>query len=184
MKAPGPELYDRDFARNVSLPAKLRQNIFRCQVTSRYVVGSVLDLGCGLGLLADMIDGEYLGVDFSPFAIEWARANTKNHKALFLLGDLRDLPPFPCARKTYDTVVMAETLEHLDDPASVVAAAFIYALKRIVVTVPVEMGGPDHVKPAWNRKDLEGLLGGLSVCEVLTNADPRMAPTWFAVREL
>ena len=49
---------------------------------------SVLDLGCGLSLLADKVDIAYRGVDCSSVAVEWKKARYHNRLIIFGLGDL------------------------------------------------------------------------------------------------
>lgn len=180
MKAVGPDYYDDVFKQNAASPTKLAQNVFRCGIVARHLVGSVLDLGCGLGLVADMVGGEYVGVDFSPYAVGWARANAQNPQAHFMIRDLRAMPDIG----RFDTVLLGEILEHVDDPAGLARAALERAGKRVVVTVPVEMGGPAHVKPNWSRKDLEALFGPLASFEIVSNENPRMAETIIAVVEM
>jgi len=34
-----------------------------------YAVGSVLDIGCGIGQCSNLVEGEYHGIDFSELAI-------------------------------------------------------------------------------------------------------------------
>jgi SAM-dependent methyltransferase len=44
--------------------------------------GSVLDIGCGTGRLADLADGDYLGVDISAPMIEYALSRGRNAKLI------------------------------------------------------------------------------------------------------
>lgn len=43
-------------------------------------IGSILDLGCGDGYVAALIEGDYLGVDPSPYAVALARIAAPQHK--------------------------------------------------------------------------------------------------------
>ncbi|HEY0558645.1 MAG TPA: methyltransferase domain-containing protein [Frankiaceae bacterium] len=78
----------------------------------------LLDVACGGGLLGPHVPSgyRYLGVDLLPSAVAVARA----HGMTAVLGDARALPlPDACA----DVVVAGELLEHVPDPAAVVAEA-------------------------------------------------------------
>lgn len=130
----------------------------RSRMVARHVVGtSVLDLACGAGQLANLIDNRsYLGVDCSPSQLRRARYHCKNPNAEFLQADITQLPedigPFDC-------VILSETLEHFDDPSAVARVALEHARMRVIVTVPVDMGGGDHVWQDFSKKDLVRIFG-------------------------
>ncbi|MEU3017490.1 methyltransferase domain-containing protein [Nocardiopsis sp. NPDC007018] len=80
-----------------------------------YRAGSVLDLGCGSGvlyrtLIADGFRGTYLGVDWSLGSLPRC-AEHSIHR--FVCGDLNRLP----VRGTFDAIVLSEVLYYLEDPA-------------------------------------------------------------------
>ena len=84
-------------------------------VTSHFPPSAtLLDLGCGIGWLADHFE-HYTGVDGSPAAVEAAAERSRN----VLLGDVDGPLPFPDA--SFDAVVMKDLLEHVADPVAVVA---------------------------------------------------------------
>jgi len=147
---------------------------------AEYAVGdSVLDLGCGVALIADMIgEREYLGVDFSIEAIEVSRKVTANPRASFIVASFADL----AIARSYDTVLLVEILEHLQDPAPLAAFALAHCNRRIIVTVPRDMRGPAHVKQAWTCEDIEELLGPLSECHLF--GGPEGIWWRFGVRDL
>lgn len=162
-----PEYYDEIWSRRRD-PGILNTARRRMEYGAQYTMGSVLDLGCGMGQLADAVgEREYMGVDFSRAGIEWARANIRNPNARFLRADLREPPIL----NSYDTVAMFEFLEHLIDPASVAELALRLARQRVIVSVPVNMVGPEHVKGRWEHDDLAALLG--STVTTWTWNDPR-----------
>lgn len=163
-KVEGPEFYDSKYGRWFRRPklTKPDRDRFRrlAREVSEHVVGSVLDLGCGLGFLAEVVPGPYLGVDFSPFVIRKAKKQNRKPEVQFLEADIRDLPDVG----EFDTVTMLEVLEHLDDPAQAVRTAKELARRKIVVSVPRHQPGKGHVWPTWSRADLESLLGSGTVC--------------------
>lgn len=165
-KVEGPRFYDGKYERWFRRPkhTKPDRDRFRrlAREVSEHVIGSVLDLGCGLGFLAEVVSGPYLGVDFSPFAIRKAKKHNKKPEVevRFLEADIRNLPDVG----EFDTVTMLEVLEHLDDPAQAVQAAKGLAQQRIIVSVPRHQPGAGHVWPTWSQTDLENLLGSGTVC--------------------
>jgi SAM-dependent methyltransferase len=80
--------------------------------------GSVLDVGCGDGSIAQAVvdrAGDYFGVDVSPVAIAAARRRLPAARfAVTGVEDLGDEGPF-------DLVMAYEVIEHLADPHAVVA---------------------------------------------------------------
>ncbi|MBU0777463.1 class I SAM-dependent methyltransferase [Patescibacteria group bacterium] len=144
-----------------------------------HIVGSVLDLGCGLGTIADQIDSaEYLGADFSEFAIEHCGAKVRNPHARFEVVDLRIWKP----PSKFDTVLLLEVLEHVKEPESIAKLALECARKRVIVTVPRDMLGRAHVWPTWTQTDLENILDKLSTCRLFGGEEGDR--WWLAIREI
>jgi SAM-dependent methyltransferase len=170
-KAFGAGYYDRDWkrlfrARKAAGTSKSDREMELARAVASHVVGSVLDLGCGDGTLSKFVRrGSYLGVDFSPFVIGEAKRLNRGRGARFLVGDILDLPELD----PFDTVVMMEVLEHLDNPAQVVELVRPLARKRIVVSVPVRSySGSDseaHVWPTWSEGDVKQILGTGATCQ-------------------
>jgi 2-polyprenyl-6-hydroxyphenyl methylase/3-demethylubiquinone-9 3-methyltransferase len=81
----------------------------------RHLAGhpSLLDLGCGDGLLRQRLQGvpfsRYLGLDFAPAAIERAK-RLEDERTTFSVGS------FPSPGETYDIVICNENLECIPDP--------------------------------------------------------------------
>ena len=89
------------------------------QVSSYFMAlkrfGSILDVGCGEGILADRIESsyysKYVGLDFSQVAI--SRAQDKNRKkAFFYCRDVRHYTP----SETFDALVFSEILDYFESP--------------------------------------------------------------------
>jgi 2-polyprenyl-3-methyl-5-hydroxy-6-metoxy-1,4-benzoquinol methylase len=97
--------------------------------------GTVLDIGCGTGLLRSRLEGvpfaEYVGVDLSEAAIEEARARDYA-RSRFVVGDATtsDLGRF-------DVIVLNEVLYYVDDGAEFVrrVAAMVRADGLVLVSM-------------------------------------------------
>jgi 2-polyprenyl-3-methyl-5-hydroxy-6-metoxy-1,4-benzoquinol methylase len=97
--------------------------------TSRHIAtlelvggGRVLDLGCDIGVLARDISfraTSILGVDMRPEAIEIARQFFEAPNIEYRACDFSQLDPGEVA---FDGVIFLETIEHVDDPARVLAS--------------------------------------------------------------
>ncbi len=78
----------------------------------------VLDLGCGLGKVAEYISNKtgarVVGIDFSIKAIEWAKSQiqARNEKLEFQVGNISNLD-FP--QSTFDAIISIDTLYFVDD---------------------------------------------------------------------
>jgi SAM-dependent methyltransferase len=105
----------------------------------------VLDVGAGTGdlaseLLARFPEADVVGLELSVHAVEVAR--DKVPRATFLCRDLLEERPAEARYSAWAThAVCSEVLEHVDDPAGLLANARAYMSEgcRLVVTVP---GGP------------------------------------------
>lgn len=153
----------------------------RYKVIAPLVTGRlVLDLGCGIGYIADMIGGQrhYLGVDFSRYAIEYSRSIIHNPNARFLVRDLRRVGAADF--RAHDTVLLLEILEHVADPVHLVNMALTLAKRRIIATVPRDMPGTAHVWPVWQPWMVRGLFGEVSRCELFGECDK----WWLVVKEM
>jgi len=150
----------------------------RLKVIAPLIVGnSVLDLGCGIGYIADMIKGRrYLGVDFSRYAIKYSKKIVQNPRARFLVRDLRAVRQSDF--RAYDTVLVLEILEHVADPRQLAVAAKRWAKKRIIATVPRDMPGTAHVWPTWGRWMAKCLFGKLDHFEPFGGKD---GDSWYLI---
>jgi len=105
--------------------------------------GDVLDLACGAGDLARYYNGNYVGIDISDVAIQFARdLNIEN--ARFYCGDATQ--PLNQEGRDFDTIVMAEFLEHIKDDSEVFknVKKWCGPNTRIIISVPNGDRVPDE----------------------------------------
>jgi ubiquinone/menaquinone biosynthesis C-methylase UbiE len=93
---------------------------------------SVLDVGCGSGLIANRIDGSRLvvGLDLSRIALSRVNRDKVEADSAFL----------PFKDDYFDIVIAAELLEHLDDKSLDMAVAEFQRVSRkyVLTSVPFE----------------------------------------------
>lgn len=124
-------------------PVNIHDNRDRFTTVSGLLKGSVLDVACGTGTLADYYSGNYYGVDFSDVAIIKAR-KTRRKDAFFDVCDVT--LEMIKSDDLFDSVYIGEFLEHIkkDD---FVFQNIIHKCKknaRIVVSVPNYDKVPDE----------------------------------------
>ena len=109
--------------------------------------GRVLDLGCGTGHLADFWEGSYIGIDISDVATTYAKT-LRRETATFITEDITQ--PWKDDGVKWDTIVMAEFLEHLTDDKIIFENIKKVASKnaRIIISVPNgdRIPDPDHFR--------------------------------------
>jgi ubiquinone/menaquinone biosynthesis C-methylase UbiE len=128
----------------------------------------VLDIGCATGEYIQKLKDygfECVGVDANPKYVK--EANTKGNEVYNMDAKHLELPD-----KSFDTALLFEVLEHIDDPAEVLKEAKRVSRKNVLITVPncagfdklgpmgltfVHMLEKDHVN-FFTKKDLEELL--------------------------
>ena len=117
---------------------------FRINWTINNVEGKVLDIGCADGLIATLIARkgyEIVGIDVVPEVLENARNFLKEEpeevqkKVTFQEVWAEELPFFT---DSFDTVILAETLEHVSDPFKTLKEAHRVLAKggKLILTVP------------------------------------------------
>ena len=109
--------------------------------------GKILDLGCGTGSLADYFFGDYTGLDISKVAIEKAK-EIRRKDAKFFVHNCTDLSDYDV--KDFDTIVLAEFLEHIENDDKIFDVISKNAKKdaRLIITCPNGPRIPDesHVR--------------------------------------
>lgn len=135
--------------------------------------GKLYDLGCGVGANLPVLEkfGPTLGVDLSPEAIEFCKRRGRGNVALANLNVLEVL-----ADNSGSVAMLADVVEHLDDPMPCLEAAY-RALKpggALIVTVPAYkfLWGPSdvvaHHKRRYTAPELRKLLEPLFEIEHIT----------------
>lgn len=95
---------------------------------------SFLDVGCAEGYVLNVVRHCFgvktFGVDIAQTAIDRAR------ELYGLDGVAADAAHLPLADKSYDVVLCSETLEHVADPAAVIAELLRVARRYVIITTP------------------------------------------------
>ncbi len=138
----------------------------------------VLDLGCGTGLITQLLPGEVTGIDISPWKV--GRAQQHCPHATFVVGDIEDLSKL-LTDNSFDTVVCTDALEHLEKPDKVVTEAWrvlkpkgifigtvpsrsvIWKLRRFLTTADAS-GEPFHIH--YSKRKLQELLRPFNILEI------------------
>jgi 2-polyprenyl-3-methyl-5-hydroxy-6-metoxy-1,4-benzoquinol methylase len=106
------------YERLESIPERARYSLIvgHCDVLN---VRSILDVGCGQGVLAKRLARvgyeRYLGYDLSETAIDQARRNVPDPRNGFVTGEADGFE----TPAQFDLIVFNECLYYLDDPAAV-----------------------------------------------------------------
>lgn len=123
----------------------------------------VLDLGCGSGYLSEALahDGrQVIGLDIDPESIAVARK--RETPAEFMVGDATDLAG-TIQPATVDTVILADVIEHFEDPVPVLeeAGRVVKADGRVVISVPAHewLFGPHDSNQGHARRYSPDALG-------------------------
>ena len=105
----------------------------RMEWLKRNAIGFTLEVGCNFAAVLAYMGG-HVGIDISPMNIELARLLSPDLKF-----DVADATKLPFSDKTFQTVAVPETLEHLDFPAGVrlaIQEACRVCWGRVLITMP------------------------------------------------
>lgn len=112
------------------LSAWLRKQRFK--VAKPYLMGCILDVGCGAGALAELVDTDrYLGVDVDAFSLQQTRSRFPGH---------RFVSELPNQSEKFDVIISLAVIAHLSDPAgflsSLASHLASFSNACIVITTP------------------------------------------------
>lgn len=133
-------IYDKFYLKHGK---KIHNHPARFTTTAMLCKGDVLDVGCGTGDLAAYYKGVYCGIDISSVAIQYAIELGRKDAAFFIDDALN---PNPEARGKFDTIVLAEFLEHIKDDSQVFENIKTWAKPnaRLIISVPNGDSVPDE----------------------------------------
>lgn len=101
------------------------------KIIERHAGKSILDIGCGYGVYGKALlkkGYEYTGIEVNE---EYAAEAHKFVNVLHMRAEKLDFPD-----KSFDTVIMLEVLEHLEDPYTALSEIKRVTRKNLVVSVP------------------------------------------------
>jgi SAM-dependent methyltransferase len=109
---------------------------------------NILVAGVGGGMICDelrMSGHHVIGMDISPVSCEYA--NRKGDIPI-INGDLEK--PLPFTKESFDLVIIADVLEHLDNDNHLLAEAFLCLKSQgsVIITVPAY----PHMWSSWDRR--------------------------------
>ena len=157
----GPQYYDRFYLKDRNSTRPLTspyRPLYRkvCELLRQQGMRAVLEVGCGSGVLAEMLiaDGvDYQGFDFSPVGVEKARS--RNPGARLFVGDATEPASY---RASYDGIVCCEVLEHID--GDLTAIGHWKSGTRCVCSVP-NFDYEGHVRFFRSEEEVAQRYGGL-----------------------
>jgi ubiquinone/menaquinone biosynthesis C-methylase UbiE len=102
-----------------------------------YLKGDVLDLGCGIGEIANYVETKdrYFGIDINPYCIEYLKT-----KGLWAkIGSVYDIP---LDSNSIDVVILSHVLEHLDIPDKALdeISRILRPSGTIIIIIPMHRG--------------------------------------------
>lgn len=148
-------------------PIQLR-HVYRYQFARQYLRGeTVLDGACGAGYGSDILEPlrGYIGIDYADYCIEYANAHYSAPHRRFIQGDIYALQEGILDDASVDAIVSFETLEHVEEPAKVLAA-FMRVLRpggRIVMSIPLNHPDLVYHKRIYSYDDVRELV--MPFCE-------------------
>jgi SAM-dependent methyltransferase len=103
----------------------------RFKAAKPYLNGRILDVGCGSGALAELVDSaSYVGIEVDEISVNKAKQSYPRH---FFQNTL------PPVAEKFDTVVSLAVIEHVSDPAAFLNSLSQYlksSKAQIVITTP------------------------------------------------
>jgi SAM-dependent methyltransferase len=135
-----------------------RESIERTRSVNKKSSLRILDIGCGSGHAVTRFLGKtedhVIGIDMHPPNVAYAEKHFGHLGLRFSCIDAQELSS---TGEVFDVVVLADVLEHLDDPSSILKMAvdLLAPDGRLLVTVP-NGRGPFEIESALSRVPLLG----------------------------
>ncbi len=132
--------------------AMVGRGVVRFMSQHKLIRGKVLDYGCGIGNLLEVLikdpSAEYFGLDFSAESIKETQARTANSPRLKRLEVVNQLPS-SFEQASFDTITFIETIEHLRDEVLAETMNEILRLLKpggkLLVTTPFDEKLENHL---------------------------------------
>lgn len=147
------KIYHRYLLRR-SIKSLLYRRYYLYPVITKYIEGRVLDVGCGIGDYLKY-NKRAVGVDVSGFSVDFCKSQGLNAQVM-----TEGRIPYP--DRYFDSVMLDNVLEHIDDPSSLLEE--IRRVTRIGAVFAIGIPGlkgyladPDH-KRNYDEYALERLL--------------------------
>jgi len=116
----------------------------RFAIIQPYLTGDVLDLGCGLAIISELLgpDQRYVGVEGPPGFLEWLQTHRSQHS--FYQRDL-DVQPLNLGQQ-FDTILLIAVIEHLKNPGFLLGQIPVHLKTggQLVATTPSPAGDRIH----------------------------------------
>lgn len=125
-----------------------RLNFSKQTVLSLISSGSVLDIGCGDGILLEHLKQRGIvgtGIDISSKAIDICRERGLDCRQ----ADITDTLPFE--NNSFDTVVLTDVLEHIFQPQELLREAHRVTRKYLYISVPNFASLPARIQVSLGR---------------------------------
>jgi cyclopropane fatty-acyl-phospholipid synthase-like methyltransferase len=157
----------QDSAGQLSLQLHIERYQFACR---HLLPGKVLDIACGTGYgtrrLADWSDDVCTGVDISEEAIAYAEKRYAHEKTRFICESIMNF----ASQHKFNNIISLETIEHIENPAKVVAhlKSMLLPGGRLIVSAPVTPSvdaNPYHVND-FTKKSFRKLFSDVGFIEV------------------
>lgn len=136
----------------------------------RKLKGKTLDVGCSTSIYADLINGEYVGMDLT--AIELRRKEGRT----FSLATGENIP---FKDRSFDNIICIETLQYVKDPERVLSELSRLTKKggTLVVTVPTRIysaNEPMEKHHGFDVKEISSIIGlaGFSIKKIYRSGGP------------
>lgn len=148
-------------------------------------LGDVLDVGCGDGMVAQMLAPQarsYVAFDRNEKVLSAARKRLAGlERVRFELGDMHELP---FADESFDSVLVLHVLTYAEDPAAVLRHAarvlrpggklsLVTLARHPHAEITSQYG---HINQGFELKQLRGLLRGLEVQQCAETSRERRRP--------